>query len=483
MWILQKPIRVLFGSTLLLLTACGGGRNSENIELDTTPPVITLHGDSTMTLALGRSYSEPGANANDDEDGVVEVVISGAIDTSTLGHYTLTYTATDTAGNSASITRDIIIAAPRPFITTWETNVNGKAFSDDNQIMIDTDGTGYDYQVDWGDGTVDEHVTGDIVHTYATEGTYTVTINGSFPQLYFEAPIDEYYNLYSSDHNKLRSIEQWGDIQWRSMHRAFAGCKSLISNATDKPDLSNVSDMRSMFEGAEVLNQDLSSWDVSNVTDMSNMFYLAKAFNQDLGSWDVSNVTDMSDMFFLAQAFNQNLGSWNVSNVTNMSGMFHHARAYNQDLNSWDVSNVTDMGAMFSMAEVFNQDLSSWDVSKVTDMGAMFFEAKVFNQDLSNWDVSNVLSMHTMFSGTTNFNQDLSSWDVSNATNMFWMFKGVTLSTENYDALLIGWLNLPLQHDVAFHGGDSQYSNSAQSARDVLTYSYGWEITDGGVAN
>lgn len=436
-----------------------------------------------MTLALGRSYSEPGASANDNEDGIVEVAISGAIDTSTIGNYTFTYTATDTAGNSVSITRDIIVAAPRPFITTWETNVNGKAFSDDNQIMIDTEGTGYDYQVDWGDGTLDEHVTGDIVHTYATEGTYTVAINGSFPQLYFEPPIDEYYNLYSSDHNKLRSIEQWGDIVWRSMNRAFAGCKSLISNATDKPDLSSVSNMSSMFEGTEVFNQDLSYWDVSNVTDMSAMFRNTKVFNQDLGSWDVSNVTDMSNMFFLAEAFNQPLSSWNVSNVTNMYAMFQHTRAFNQDLNSWDVSNVTDMGAMFAMTEVFNLDLSSWDVSNVTDMGSMFFDAEVFNQPLSNWDVSKVMSMHTMFSNATNFNQDLSSWDVSNATNMFAMLEGVTLSTEHYDALLIGWLNFPLQHNISFHGGDSQYSNSAQSARDVLTVTYGWQIIDGGVAN
>ncbi|WDE02604.1 BspA family leucine-rich repeat surface protein [Thalassomonas actiniarum] len=483
MWILQKTSRILFSSTLLLLTACGGSGNSGNTGLDTTPPVITLHGDSTITLPLGRSYSEPGASANDNEDGVVEVAISGAIDTSTLGNYTLTYTAKDTAGNSASITRDVIVAAPRPFITTWETNVNGKAFSDDNQIMIDTDGTGYDYQVDWGDGTVDEHVTGDIVHTYAAQGTYTVTINGSFPQLYFEAPIDEYYNLYSSDHNKLRSIEQWGDIQWRSMHRAFAGCKSLVGNATDKPDLSNVSNMSSMFEGAEIFNQDLSSWDVSNVTNMSAMFFEAKVFNQALSSWDVSNVTDMSDMFFLAGAFNQDLNSWDVSNVTDMNGMFSFAEAFNQDLNSWDVSKVTNMGHMFSQAKVFNQDLSNWDVSNVTEMGAMFFEAKAFNQDLSNWDVSNVMSMHSMFRNASNFNQDLSSWDVSNATNLFWMFEGVTLSTENYDALLTGWLNFPLQHNIAFHAGNSQYSNSAQSARDVLTATYGWNISDGGVAN
>ena len=39
-------------------------------------------------------------------------------------------------------------------------------------------------------------------------------------------------------------------------------------------------------------NQDLNNWDVSNVTNMSSMFDDATNFNQDISSWDVSNVKD-----------------------------------------------------------------------------------------------------------------------------------------------------------------------------------------------
>ena len=45
--------------------------------------------------------------------------------------------------------------------------------------------------------------------------------------------------------DKLQSIEQWGDIQWESMRRAFAGAKNMVYNATDTPDLSAVTDMSS----------------------------------------------------------------------------------------------------------------------------------------------------------------------------------------------------------------------------------------------
>ena len=68
------------------------------------------------------------------------------------------------------------------FITTWKTDNIGS--SQDNQITIPTFfGETYDYTVDWGDGTSDENVTGDITHTYASPGTYQVAINGIFPRI------------------------------------------------------------------------------------------------------------------------------------------------------------------------------------------------------------------------------------------------------------------------------------------------------------
>jgi hypothetical protein len=62
------------------------------------------------------------------------------------------------------------------------------------------------------------------------------------------------------------------------------------------------------------------------------------------------------------------------------------------------------------------------------------------------------------------------------------MFLGVNLSTANYDSLLIGWASLPtLQTGVEFHGGYSQYSSAAATARQtLLNPPNNWVITDGG---
>ena len=64
---------------------------------DTTAPVITLTGDATMSVEVGGAYSEAGATS----DGGETVTISGAVDVNTAGIYTVTYSASDAAGNAA----------------------------------------------------------------------------------------------------------------------------------------------------------------------------------------------------------------------------------------------------------------------------------------------------------------------------------------------------------------------------------------------
>ena len=78
---------------------------------DTTAPTITLLGSATTSVALGNVFVDSGATANDDVDGAVTPVVSGSVDTNTVGTYTLTYTATDLSDNSSSVVRDVIVSA------------------------------------------------------------------------------------------------------------------------------------------------------------------------------------------------------------------------------------------------------------------------------------------------------------------------------------------------------------------------------------
>jgi hypothetical protein len=62
---------------------------------------------------------------------------------------------------------------------------------------------------------------------------------------------------------------------------------------------------------------------------------------------------------------------------------------------------------------------------------------------------------------------------------MYNMFRSATLSTANYDKLLLSWSQQNVK-SLNFHGGNSQYSSASVDARQVLV-NKGWTITDGGL--
>lgn len=341
------------------------------------------------------------------------------------------------------------VNSPDAFKITIDTRNLDNSSSAANQYWLETlNGLTYDFSVDWGDGQYNNNVDDDIIHTYLNQGIYTIAIIGDFPSYY--------HGSSNRDNLKLLSIDQWGTQVWESMRQTFYFCENMVYNATDIPNLSLVTDMRSMFRRTYLFDADINNWNVSNVTDMSSMFYQASIFNspldnwdvgnvismgtmfssatifdQPIGNWNVASVTNMSNMFNSADTFNQNLNSWNVSNVTSMSGMFQRAEFFDQPLNNWNVENVVNMGSMFNGAENFNQNIDNWNVSKVTSMDSMFSGADAFNEPLNSWDVSSVISMGAMFSSTDDFNQPLNNWNVGNVINMSTMFSGATSFNQN----------------------------------------------------
>lgn len=74
------------------------------INIDKTPPVITLNGNNEK-VELGSTYIDAGATATDNFGGYIVVTSTGTVNTNAIGKYTITYSAVDSAGNSAEKTR------------------------------------------------------------------------------------------------------------------------------------------------------------------------------------------------------------------------------------------------------------------------------------------------------------------------------------------------------------------------------------------
>ena len=148
---------------------------------DTTAPVITLQGSASITLNVGDVFTDPGATATDNKDGnlTADIVVTGTVDTSKVGTYTLSYNVSDAAGNAATpVTRSVKVVAAvavdtvAPVITllgaaSIELEV-GAVFTDPGATATDA--------VD-GDLTADIVVTG-TVDTSKVD-TYTLSYNVS----------------------------------------------------------------------------------------------------------------------------------------------------------------------------------------------------------------------------------------------------------------------------------------------------------------
>ena len=76
---------------------------------DRIAPEVTLSGPASVQLASGEAWEDPGATATDDIDGDISasIVRSGEFNPIVVGTYTLTYTASDRAGNKSSVVRSV----------------------------------------------------------------------------------------------------------------------------------------------------------------------------------------------------------------------------------------------------------------------------------------------------------------------------------------------------------------------------------------
>lgn len=426
-----------------------------------------------------------------------------------------------------------------PFLTEWNLPTPGETIDIFNRSF--TFGSPGPYTIDayvnWGDGSAIEYFSGNtqtldignIVHTYATSGIKNVKVSGIFPQIYI------------SNESRLETVEEWGGQAWRCLERAFRDSTNVDITATDSINLSNIdlssNQLYQMFRSCTSLvgTPAFNNWDVSSLTDISFMFYGCNSFDQDISSWDVSNIEEMDYLFNGCTIFNQDISGWNVSSVTNMNRAFGYTNMIGLDLSSWDVSNVENMSQLFTAAlhvpsgisgwnvssvtnfgnafgstspavipditswdtsnattlssmfisSTFNQDISGWTLNPaLTSLYSMFSFGTPFNQDITGWNVSNITDFSQIFRDNTAINQDFSTWDISSATTLWRMFDNVTtLSTANYDAMLIAWEALGPPINLSTHFGTTQYTkapSAAATAHASLLSTYNWTIIDGG---
>ena len=105
--------------------------------VDTTAPVITILAYNPMTVLTNTPFVDPGAIALDACGGSFAVTTNGSVNTAVAGNYTITYSATDSYGNTAMATRIVV--------------VNAQVLYSDNFDSGASDATNWNINLDIGD--------------------------------------------------------------------------------------------------------------------------------------------------------------------------------------------------------------------------------------------------------------------------------------------------------------------------------------------
>ncbi|WP_316632792.1 DUF5011 domain-containing protein [uncultured Flavobacterium sp.] len=95
----------------LLLTSCS--ESTDNVSRVTAYANMKLNGDALVVLTQGQTYTEPGAKA---EAGgkTLEVKIDGTVDTSKPTMYKINYSAVNSDGFKAYLTRTVVVLSNKP---------------------------------------------------------------------------------------------------------------------------------------------------------------------------------------------------------------------------------------------------------------------------------------------------------------------------------------------------------------------------------
>lgn len=143
---------------------------------DTTKPVITLVGPSTVNINVGDTYNDQGATASDDVDGDItaNIVTVNPVDSNTAGTYVVTYNVSDAAGNAADeVTRTVNVNAVADTTAPVITLIGAATI---NLTVGDT----YNEL----GATATDNVDGDISANIVVTGTVNTAVAGTYTRNY-----------------------------------------------------------------------------------------------------------------------------------------------------------------------------------------------------------------------------------------------------------------------------------------------------------
>jgi surface protein len=350
---------------------------------------VQLRDSAANNIGSVNSYGAESSNNLTAPDGTVTVNRDGVFYATQAvrsnGTATVNVPSAEWARPTDWLPMPTVTSAQQTFVGLHAVIENG-----DNYVAFRfTTSTGQ-YQVDWGDGTVDlvnsnvnaEHqydfATYDPTNTTLTSRGYkqamiTVTpVSGNlltcdFQQRYVTVPAQN--QLYSTGFlDCILSMPNASSGRSIILGGVFASLlvrPSLIERV-DIKSVGNATSLQMLFASMSNLRS-VPLFDTSNITSMAQMCFGTGEFKVPL--WDTSNVGNMQQAFQSSQI--RTLPMFNTQNVTNISNMFQNCTSL-QSVPLFDTVNVTSMGNMFPSCQSLNSIPALSTAAITTDFGTLF---------------------------------------------------------------------------------------------------------------
>lgn len=253
--------------TITTISVCDCNPTTVNffLQVNNPPEVIIVNVGTTITVTapLGIDYEyqlmsgdtiiepfKPGPNFNDVENG--------------------TYTVIAKIGDCSRESNELILNL-HGFITIW---YNSKVGVNITLPLNSSDGSTFDFVVDWGDGSTNHIVSAvdsNRIHTYANVGMYEVEIVGRCEGWSFN-------NSLGANKSAIRKIKYWGDVGkfdgFKYLRDGFYGCNNLTDIEHGSIIDAGITDLTQIFRNCSSLNNlpDEIFYNCVDVTTFNNAF-------------------------------------------------------------------------------------------------------------------------------------------------------------------------------------------------------------------
>ncbi len=234
--------------------------------VDTTIPVITLIGANPQTIELGNGYSELGANASDNYDGIISggIVINSSNFADAVGTYTITYNVNDSSGNNATQrSRTVNVVDTTKPVITLESPTAG------TQFAFNASNLAFRFNVSDNNTIANCSLLVDSI-----EQNITLTVNKLLTQtLSFNLSIGQQHNwtITCIDASNNKQISELREV---TVLPNFENGVNFDGNTTDLTVVFNISDVKFFLVGAVG-----GSINFTNSIDFSSGFDWSKFIN------------------------------------------------------------------------------------------------------------------------------------------------------------------------------------------------------------